>query len=109
MFFHFNQNNSGGYFIEGDEVWRDVIIEAKDAKHANEIAEQIGIYFHGSCKGRDCSCCGDRWHEVMGMDGSVKPSIYGEELKEVKEGLFRDKCYIYYLNGEKEEYIFEQK
>lgn len=32
--FNFNQNNSGGYYIENDEVGSDVYIQAVDAKTA---------------------------------------------------------------------------
>lgn len=60
--YKFHQNNSGGKFREpAVEVW----IEALDHKHANQRAQDVAnIYFDGCESGRDCSCCGDRWHEV---------------------------------------------
>ena len=61
MFYHFDQNNSGGEF-HGPA--RNVFIEALDSGHANQIAESIGIYFDGVDMGYDCPCCGNRWNPV---------------------------------------------
>ena len=62
--YEFTQNNSGGYFEVDDKVCHRVFIEADNAMEANEIAQELGIYFDGCDKGIDCPCCGDRWYEV---------------------------------------------
>ena len=97
-FYTYRQNNSGGYFDVDDNVCMYVIIEARSAEHANEIAKNIGIYFDGCSKGIDCSCCGDRWSEQWEDDaGKNEPMIYGESVYKMRE-----KCIIYYLDGRKE-------
>ena len=87
MFYTYSQNNSGGNFT-GPATY--VIVEAKNAKFANVIAEENGIYFDGCSSGRDCSCCGDRWSRQWNdKDGTEKPEIYGKEIKESqKTGMF---------------------
>lgn len=63
MFYLYDQNNSGGFFIIdepagiGPKVW----VEANTAHEANDRAKTIGIYFNGCDSGEDCECCGDRW------------------------------------------------
>lgn len=60
--YHFRQNNIGGTFVTNERVDQHVFIEAGSCGEANELAELVGIYFDGCETGRDCSCCGDRWH-----------------------------------------------
>ena len=43
MFYHFNQNNSGGWCHNDEDLCHHVIIEAENAAEANELAESIGI------------------------------------------------------------------
>jgi hypothetical protein len=103
-FFHFNQNNSGGSFVEDNEagITTDVIIEAFDAAEANEKAEQIGIYFDGCEKEIDCPCCGDRWYPAYD-EGDVEPMMHGRSLYKYGidnfTGFFEYKVFIHYLNG----------
>lgn len=72
QWFEFSQNNSFGEWDHdpdtgiGYEVW----IEATGPEHANERAEQIGLYFDGS----DCPCCGNRWHETWGSGRDDAPT-----------------------------------
>lgn len=63
-FYRFNQNNSGGSFVEDEDLTHTVFIEAGSAKEANARAENFGIYFDGCNSGIDCDCCGDRWYEA---------------------------------------------
>src|SRR5215469_18216519 len=78
-FFHFCQNNSGGNFVEDDNVARYVVIEADNAMDANEIAQRIGIYFDGCRKNIDCNCCGDRWSSQWpDEEGDHWPMVFGE-------------------------------
>lgn len=67
-YFHFRQNNSGGSFDieDADGIGVEVWIEALNADDACRRAESIGIYFDGCEYGRDCDCCGDRWHRPWG-------------------------------------------
>ena len=57
-FYEFNQNNSGGSFTVNDKLCHRVVIEAKDTIEANEIAQNLGIYFNGVEEGFDCSWVG---------------------------------------------------
>lgn len=110
MFYTFVQNNSGGSFFGPHYV----IIEANTAEEANNIAESHGIYFNGCEDGKDCSCCGDRWHPANDEYGTESPQIYGvlmegteDEIVAANPGVFskycseRD-CDIYYSNMKKE-------
>ena len=78
--YSFRQNNSGGFFTgvetpdesigftKRDEHFPEgqhLFIYAGSANEANELALGVaGVYFNGITLGRDCSCCGDRWHKV---------------------------------------------
>ncbi|HEX7646338.1 MAG TPA: hypothetical protein VF450_02885 [Noviherbaspirillum sp.] len=102
MFFHFSQNNSGGHFDEDANVSHHVIIEAESAAHANERAEECGLYFDGCDAGIDCSCCGDRWDRLCGDEsGDAEPKIYRVPAREYvvarhcKNGSVR----VHYLDG----------
>lgn len=81
MFYHYNQNNSGGTFVEDNKtgITHHVIIEATEPLHANALAELLGLYFNGCERGMDCNCCGDRW--TPAYEGDAYPSIYGTEIK----------------------------
>ena len=84
-YFSYRQNNSGGDFIvdEDDLIATYVIIQATDGEDANRRAIAHGLYFDGIRKGRDCECCGDRWHEVWrDEEGMEEPTAYPPELIE---------------------------
>ncbi len=99
--FYFSQNNSGGSFDEEPEkgIGTDVFIEAVDAAHANDRAEDLGIYFYGCESGRDCPCCGNRWAPVDDSDGGSEPCIYGMPLKEVEASYYRTVAFLHPING----------
>lgn len=84
-FFTFSQSNPGGYFIKNDKVSEYVIVQAENANEANNIAEEIGIYFDGIRKKIDCSCCNDRWYRITEMEG--RDSI--EITKEMKKNGYK--------------------
>lgn len=63
-FYYYNQNNSGGSFDA--EYGYGLYVEANTAAEADARATEVGVYFNGCDDGRDCSCCGDRWHEADG-------------------------------------------
>lgn len=77
MFYTYVQNNSGGWFLHDGKrgIARYVIIEADSAEEADNIAEQIGLYFDGA---GDCPCCGHRWAQAYG--GDDYPSIYEDDV-----------------------------
>jgi len=77
--FNFHQNNSGGRFVADDAVDVYVIVQAHTADEANQLAQRIGIYFHGVDAGIDCECCGDRWSAIYGTeDGTDVPMVYSD-------------------------------
>jgi hypothetical protein len=84
----FHQNNSFGTFRHepAEGIGYAVIVEATSARHANERAEQIGLYFNGCRDGTDCACCGDRWYTVYTDEGKEFPMIYSTKVRPVKEG-----------------------
>lgn len=103
----FIQNNSYGRFHYKPEegIGYAVIVEATSAAHANERAEQIGLYFNGIRDGRDCACCGDRWYTVYTDAGEEFPMIYNTKVRPIKEGEKPLKdwgidAYMHKINGE---------
>ena len=114
MFYTYRQNNSYGVFDVDEHVKHQVIIEADSASEADEKAESIGIYFDGVEKGRDCPCCGDRWHKTYslgyGIEGTKEPEIWGQSvLKYLKENgkFWKEEAIIYYKDGKVE--VFSEK
>jgi len=105
MFYTFNQNNTGGSFVDNDEVCHFVIVGADSAEQANRRAETFGLYFDGY---GDCDCCGNRWYEQWAdTDGTAEPQIYDKPPQEYQcmwtsEGEVY--CRVYHLDGLKQEY-----
>lgn len=70
MFYVFDQNNSGGYFLTDDElgVSHEMWIEADSKKEANAAFEIIRNRYnvkHGSGSFDNyCECCGRRWSGI---------------------------------------------
>lgn len=85
MFYEFNQNNSGGFFLEPA---KDVFVEADSPAEANEIFESIeGCYFDPEFN-RDCECCGHRWYpkqDPESTDYTLEEIM--ERIKETKNAL----------------------
>lgn len=119
MFYTYRQNNSGGSFKITKKIKHYVIIEADSASEADEKAESIGIYFDGVEKGRDCPCCGDRWHKAYslgyGIEGTKEPEIWGQSVMDfLKQEVdadgslpWNEEVIIYYKNGKVE--VFSEK
>ena len=99
MFITFNQNNSGGYFIQNKDVDEFVIIEGNSLE---EILSKASDIFEDY---RDfCSCCGERWDDDWKNKSDLKeePLIYGESAFDFHDGFDGDsKVIIYKLGGEK--------
>lgn len=107
MFYCFNQNNSGGWFKQDDQIAHYMFIEADSADEANERAESVGIYFDGCSDGRDCDCCGDRWSRAWRDEGEAEPLIYKTPVAQYEdmwtpEG--KAYAYVYHKDGTKEAY-----
>lgn len=110
MFFYFSQNNSGGsfHFDEKAGITHHVIVEARDLDAAIDKAESIGLYFDGCDSGRDCPCCGDRWHKPWKEDGTKEPELYGMSIENFLKSdstyfwmdFEREIC-VHYENGRK--------
>lgn len=103
MFYTLTQNNSGGEFIENDNVAHYVIIEADDYEEAFQKAETIGVYFNGCEKGLDCECCGDRWSRYAAE--TDEPTIYGETIGEWLQrevDMFGKSVILHYADGTKQ-------
>ena len=96
-FYHYSQNNSGGFFLK--EFAHHVIIEAGNADAANARAEEIGLYFGGVSSGIDCECCGDRWSRASDRDGEPFPHVYGGKIENGKTPQYVDNYEIRFLDG----------
>lgn len=102
LFYHFSQNNSGGYFITdtNNGVGEHMIIEARSPEDAwdrlREIGDKVGGFWNY------CDCCGERWHDYS-EEGTEIPTIYGEPANEHKTYRKDGKKYIHYLDNSFEE------
>lgn len=111
-FYTYNQNNSGGTFIINDDVAHYVIIEADNARAANDKAEDVGIYFEGCDSGTDCPCCGDRWYSPWADDGEEAPMIYGnapEDFDDIWARHGKAYCHVYYADGTKVSHVNKEQ
>lgn len=99
MFVTFAQNNSGGYFIQNDDVDSYVIVEGNNIDEilnkANKIFRDYREY---------CSCCGERWDDDWKDEEDLKdePMIYDESVYEYKGWFERERAIIYRIDGSKE-------
>lgn len=108
MFYSISQNNSGGSFIQDDNVDQIVIIEADTAKEAEEYLDDL-VNMNGY-NDNSCPCCGDNFY--VGFyegDASDHPKTpYGEDLIVSKlEGFsayYSRFAVIHYKNGQKKRY-----
>lgn len=99
---HFNQNNSGGYFIDNDIVSHDVFIQANNANEARDKAEVIFEPFSEYCQ-----CCGERWYVYCREDeGTELPSAYGEPVNQISAGLFRKTYVLHHFDGRVEKHRY---
>lgn len=99
LWYHYNQNNSGGYFVSDDNVGEDVFIQAYSAEEANELMEAIvySSYEYSSY----CHCCGERWY-INARQGYDEPSKYGKSIfTGYKSYDPKGHAILYGLNGRK--------
>lgn len=109
-FYTYNQNNSGGYFVEDEKhgVCETIIIEAENASSAyfklNEIGKNVDGFWDF------CNCCGERWWDENDDDeGTETPTIYGEKIEGMTKDMFREKCFIHYFDGEIKKVVFKNE
>lgn len=58
--YEYDQNNSGGGFVQDENLSHHVYIQAPSHDEANDIGELLGMHcFSGECN--CCECCGCRW------------------------------------------------
>lgn len=98
-FFTVSQNNSGGYFIDNEDVGHYVIIEAQNVKEAerkiSEITEDYSEY---------CECCGERWFAWWDdKDGKDEPMIYSTPVAEYRD-MWGGSAIVYYYDGTKRKF-----
>lgn len=105
QFYTFDQNNSGGYFVEDDKhgVCEYVIIEAESERDACNKFEAIGDKVDGFWNA--CPCCGDRWTTYM-PDHYDVPSLYSTPIENQTKGPFRQRAFVHYLDGTFKEFKF---
>ena len=109
LFYTFNQNNSGGYFVKDNDVGVSefMIIEAYSAEDAWIRLQKIGEDVQGF--NNYCPCCGERWPDWMDDDeGTKEPELYGEPIKGYKNDFFEKECFIHYLDGKIEHCVFDK-
>ena len=90
MFIIADQNNSGGYYIQNNEVNAMVVVEGYDEHHCQsrlrDFLEDNSHY---------CECCGESWwsHDIV----DSKHEDYLKNLSEAKE--YEDgNCIIHFLD-----------
>lgn len=94
FWFGFQQNNSGGYYVEDEDVCELVYIQAHTAREAIEKA----LTFCDNSN--SCECCGDRWSfYVSDSDGTDVPMLYGEPLETFESGYFLKSAKLHKFDG----------
>ena len=80
LYYTYKQNCASSNLIHDPEngITEYVIIEAFSNIHADEIAQNIGIYFDGVCFHGDDRTYGDRWEYQKQFEGTLVPEIYGK-------------------------------
>ena len=100
--FHFSQNNSGGYFIVNEQVAEDVYVQAENAQQA---AARAAVIFEPYSE--FCECCGERWSfYVHDDDGYDEPTNYATPIMQVVAGRYRTQARLHHINGTVETYFY---
>jgi hypothetical protein len=88
-----DQNNSGGYWIENEDVAHYVSVQAKNVAEAKEKFEHITAGYS-----QYCECCGERWSYdyLEESDGHKVPSYYNQPLNELKN-VWNDTHVVFYF------------
>lgn len=91
LFWHYSQNNSGGFFVGPT----DVIIEAVSSEDADQRATASG---HVDFDAISCETCGGRWDYAYGK-GDPEPMIYSVPINKAVKNWFREEVTVVYLDG----------
>ena len=106
-FFTINQNNSGGYFIQNNNVDQLVCVEAKNAEVATKILQNIVEGYSDYCE-----CCGERWY--ISLDDNYCTYFindgYGCDISEkIDVSEYRQNIIIHYMDGVRKKYNAKTK
>ena len=109
MFYHYNQNNTGGSFDVDENLTQHVIIEADSGDEADEKLIELGGYFNGCEEDLDCPCCGDRWYPQWSDDATESPEVYGKSpedyVNDKNSTIWCDpEIIVHYKDGRKAKY-----
>lgn len=96
MFVTFVQNNSGGYYMQNEDVDTYVIIEGSSLEEILNKADSVFKHYR-----EYCPCCGERWDDYRKDESYLdeSPMIYGESVYDF-HGFGR--AIIYRVDGTKE-------
>ena len=97
MFYTFMQNNSGGYFIQNEDVDVCLIVEGYSKKDIERRAEKIVENYS-----EYCPCCGERWNINIFDELDKEPMIYDMPIHEYNSKCTDEKAIIHYLDGTKD-------
>ena len=101
-FYTISQNNSGGYFIENDDVDYYVSVQADSPYEAEKLLERV-VADHSDY----CECCGTRWSTYLSEEGDT-PTMYGTPLVEMKDRdtfWLEEKVAIIYYQSEEQKSV----
>lgn len=101
--FHFAQNNSGGYFIVNDVVAEDVFIQAASAEEASQRAVKLFEPYSEYCE-----CCGERWSYYMNDDGYDVPTMYDTPITDVRASTYHKQARLHHYDGVIETFFYHQ-
>lgn len=90
------QNNSGGYFIQNDDVQIYVAVEGVDKQHADSRFTEI-IRPYSSF----CPCCGERWYGLDYDDWSPSLKNFKDPEKEDEVN-----CVLHLIDGTKKKCVY---
>ncbi len=95
LWFYFDQNNSGGRFVQDENVGEGVLVQDFSAEKAIERAREF------MDNSDSCPCCGDRWSPeyVKDEDGTRDPLIYDKPLSEWKPFHHNGYCVLHHFGG----------
>lgn len=93
--YHYDQNNSGGSFVNNDDVGEDVFIQAQSQEEAQAKFDSLDNEADNWCE-----CCGERWYSADEQDA---PNIFGVYLSDGYSPFSsRSHAVVYHADGRKE-------
>lgn len=96
LWYEFDQNNSGGYFVRDDFVSDVVFVQAMSSEQAGDIMSDL-IYTSDAWS--YCECCGERW-SFYNTRGYEVPTRYGKEVSKGVDLYSREGYILFHgLNG----------